>query len=77
MQYWVDGFRRMIGVPEASSDVRGGSINSVLFGGAIGSLFSLLQFVSSTLFGAISDIYGRKSVLILALVSYSAQLSLA
>ncbi|CAF1004284.1 unnamed protein product [Adineta steineri] len=45
--------------------------NSVLFGGIIGSLFSLLQFFSSTLCGIASDRYGRKSVLLLSMVGIS------
>jgi len=58
--------------------------NSVLFGGMIrkflflllkknllgiiGSLFSLLQFFSSTLCGIASDRYGRKPILLLSMV---------
>ncbi|RNA40229.1 major facilitator superfamily domain-containing 10 [Brachionus plicatilis] len=64
----VDEYRKLIA---ASTDR---SLNSVLFGGLIGSLFSFLQFVSSTLIGAASDLYGRKPVLLLAmtgtLISY-------
>ncbi len=36
--------------------------------GIIGSLFSLLQFFSSTLCGAASDRYGRKPVLLVSMV---------
>ncbi|XP_034026847.1 major facilitator superfamily domain-containing protein 10 isoform X2 [Thalassophryne amazonica] len=39
--------------------------NSVLFGGLIGSLFSLLQFLSSPITGALSDFHGRKPLLLL------------
>jgi len=42
--------------------------NSVLFGGIIGSLFSFLQFFSSTLCGAASDRYGRRAVLLVSMV---------
>ncbi|CAF3916463.1 unnamed protein product [Rotaria magnacalcarata] len=45
--------------------------NSVLFGGIIGSLFSFLQFFSSTLCGAASDRYGRKPVLLLSMIGIS------
>ncbi|CAF0748312.1 unnamed protein product [Adineta steineri] len=45
--------------------------NSVLFGGIIGSLFSLLQFFSSTLCGIASDRYGRKSVLLFSMIGIS------
>jgi len=39
-----------------------------ILSGIIGSLFSLLQFFSSTLCGAASDRYGRKPVLLLSMV---------
>ncbi|CAF1171290.1 unnamed protein product [Adineta ricciae] len=45
--------------------------NSVLFGGLVGSLFSLLQFFSSTLCGIASDRYGRKPVLLLSMIGIS------
>ncbi|CAF1138710.1 unnamed protein product [Rotaria sordida] len=45
--------------------------NSVLFGGIIGSLFSFLQFFSSTLCGAASDRYGRKPMLLLSMIGIS------
>lgn len=45
--------------------------NSVLFGGIIGSLFSFLQFFSSTLCGAASDRYGRKPVLLFSMIGIS------
>ena len=40
----------------------------VLFGGALGSLYSLLQFAGAPLFGAISDRIGRRPVVIFSLV---------
>lgn len=70
LQNGVNEFRNMISVPD------GNNFNSVLFGGLIGSLFSFLQFVSSTIIGAASDSYGRKPVLLFVLfgtlVSYLA-----
>lgn len=39
----------------------------VLFGGLLGSLYSLLQFVGAPLFGALSDKIGRRPVLLLSL----------
>ncbi|CAF0757629.1 unnamed protein product [Adineta steineri] len=45
--------------------------NSVLFGGIVGSLFSFLQFFSSTLCGAASDRYGRKPMLLLSMIGIS------
>lgn len=40
----------------------------VLFGGALGSLYSLLQFVGAPIFGAVSDRVGRRPVILLSLV---------
>ncbi|KAI1708877.1 major facilitator superfamily domain-containing protein [Ditylenchus destructor] len=40
--------------------------NNVFFGGIIGSLFSFLQYLSSPLLGALSDVCGRKPILILS-----------
>ena len=39
----------------------------VLFGGVLGSLYSLLQFLGAPLFGALSDRVGRKPVLLLSI----------
>ncbi|XP_064630386.1 major facilitator superfamily domain-containing protein 10-like [Lineus longissimus] len=61
LQQSVQGFREFVGAPDTPR------WNSVLFGGLIGSLFSLLQFLSSPLVGAASDTYGRKSMLLLSL----------
>ncbi|KAL5016481.1 hypothetical protein ScPMuIL_006070 [Solemya velum] len=58
----VDGFRQLVGAPDTPR------WNSVLFGGLIGSLFSLLQFMASPVIGATSDVYGRRPVLLLSLV---------
>ncbi|KAM9810830.1 major facilitator superfamily domain-containing protein 10, partial [Neosynchiropus ocellatus] len=60
MQSIVDLFREAVGIPLAKK------YNCVLFGGLIGSLFSLLQFISSPLAGTLSDHYGRRPLLILA-----------
>ncbi|XP_063989492.1 major facilitator superfamily domain-containing protein 10 isoform X1 [Diachasmimorpha longicaudata] len=40
---------------------------SVLFGGFIGSMYSLLQFLSMPIVGALSDIYGRRIMMLLCL----------
>ncbi|CAF0820863.1 unnamed protein product [Brachionus calyciflorus] len=68
LEYTVDEFRKLIAGPTNKG------LNSVLFGGLIGSLFSFLQFVSSTVIGAASDLYGRKKVLLVVmtgtLISY-------
>jgi MFS family permease len=39
----------------------------VLFGGILGSVYSLLQFVFAPIFGALSDRYGRRPLLLFAL----------
>lgn len=51
----------MIGAPAHQSE-------TVLMGGILGSLFSILQFLSAPLLGAYSDIYGRKKALLICLV---------
>ncbi|CAL8348112.1 unnamed protein product [Lota lota] len=59
LQSVVDWFRDTVGIPMERK------YNSVLFGGLIGSLFSLLQFLSSPLTGAASDRHGRRPLLLL------------
>lgn len=49
----------ILGVPE--------SHNQVLVAGMLGSWFSLLQFILSPFFGALSDKYGRKGILLISL----------
>lgn len=55
----VDKFRSFIGAPDIER------FNTVLLGGLLGSLYSLLQFFVSPMIGALSDIYGRKPILLL------------
>ncbi|KAJ8285206.1 hypothetical protein GJAV_G00023530 [Gymnothorax javanicus] len=62
LQSLVDWFREAIGAPIETK------YNTVLFGGLIGSLFSLLQFLSSPLTGAASDYYGRRPLMMLTTV---------
>lgn len=57
MQGAVDWFRGTLGIPLDKK------YNTVLFGGLIGSLFSLLQFLASPVTGALSDRYGRRPLL--------------
>ncbi|KAK3609229.1 hypothetical protein CHS0354_035168 [Potamilus streckersoni] len=66
----VHGFRELVGAPDTPR------WNSVLFGGLIGSLFSLLQFLASPVLGATSDVYGRKPVLILSMLGIAASYAL-
>nr|XP_004575678.1 major facilitator superfamily domain-containing protein 10 [Maylandia zebra]XP_004575679.1 major facilitator superfamily domain-containing protein 10 [Maylandia zebra]XP_024660267.1 major facilitator superfamily domain-containing protein 10 [Maylandia zebra] len=59
LQTVVDWFQEAVGIPLEKK------YNSVLFGGLIGSLFSLLQFLASPVTGALSDSYGRRPLLML------------
>lgn len=52
-------FQEFVGAPE--------KFNSVLFGGFLGSMFSFLQFIASPIVGGISDVIGRKNVMITCL----------
>ncbi|CAD5113289.1 DgyrCDS2466 [Dimorphilus gyrociliatus] len=61
VQGTVHQFRQLVGAPDTPR------WNSVLFGGLLGSIFSLMQFLSSPLIGALSDVYGRKRVLLLTM----------
>ncbi|KAM5271292.1 major facilitator superfamily domain-containing protein 10 [Ctenodactylus gundi] len=60
-QRGVDRFAAAIGMPAEKR------YNAVLFGGLIGSAFSLLQFLSAPLTGAASDCLGRRPVMLLSL----------
>lgn len=62
LQSVVDWFREAVGIPLEKK------YNSVLFGGLIGSLFSLLQFLASPVTGALSDSYGRRPLLMLTIL---------
>ncbi|XP_067885342.1 major facilitator superfamily domain-containing protein 10 isoform X1 [Heterodontus francisci] len=62
MQHSVDWFADMIGVPSVRK------YNSVLFGGLIGSIFSVLQFLVSPVTGAASDYFGRRLLMMLTTV---------
>lgn len=65
----------MIGLDDSSSSssVSGGikrppKMDIVLLGGALGSLFSVLQFVASPVIGKLSDVLGRRRVLLISMV---------
>ncbi|KAL0596689.1 Major facilitator superfamily domain-containing protein 10 [Plecturocebus cupreus] len=60
-QRGVDWFATAIGMPVEKR------YNSVLFGGLIGSAFSVLQFLSAPLTGATSDCLGRRPMMLLSL----------
>ncbi|KAH0616334.1 hypothetical protein JD844_027370 [Phrynosoma platyrhinos] len=70
LQHGVDWFSEVIGVPPERK------YNSVLFGGLIGSIFSMLQFFASPLTGAASDYFGRRSVMLLSVIGLIASYSL-
>uniref|UniRef100_A0A8D0EM06 Major facilitator superfamily domain-containing protein 10 n=1 Tax=Strix occidentalis caurina TaxID=311401 RepID=A0A8D0EM06_STROC len=61
LQRGVDWFAVMVGMPPERK------YNSVLFGGLIGSVFSILQFFSSPLTGAVSDCLGRRPVILMTM----------
>ncbi|XP_050071884.1 major facilitator superfamily domain-containing protein 10 [Anopheles maculipalpis] len=60
----IKQFQVWIGAPER--------FTSVLFGGALGSMFSFLQFLSSPIVGALSDYYGRKPLMLLCATGIAA-----
>lgn len=65
-QRGVDWLATAIGMPAEKR------YNSVLFGGLIGSAFSLLQFLSAPLTGALSDCLGRRLVMLLSVTGLAA-----
>ncbi|XP_053607179.1 major facilitator superfamily domain-containing protein 10 [Plodia interpunctella] len=56
----VQRFQKFTGAPD--------SFASVLFGGALGSMYSFLQFLTSPIVGSLSDAYGRKPMLLICLI---------
>uniref|UniRef100_A0A8D8R2W4 Major facilitator superfamily domain-containing protein 10 n=1 Tax=Cacopsylla melanoneura TaxID=428564 RepID=A0A8D8R2W4_9HEMI len=59
LQHKVKYFQILVGAPD--------EFNAVLFGGFLGSMFSFLQFLTSPIVGAMSDVFGRKPVMLLCL----------
>lgn len=66
MKNSISSFRQFVGAPDTPK------WNSVLFGGLIGSLFSFLQFLSTPIIGATSDVYGRRPLMLLCMVGVAA-----
>ncbi|KAL8576234.1 hypothetical protein ACOMHN_006157 [Nucella lapillus] len=66
MKNSIGSFREFVGAPDTPK------WNSVLFGGLIGSLFSFLQFLSTPIIGAASDVYGRRPLMLLCMVGVAA-----
>ncbi|KAF9313755.1 hypothetical protein BG003_004871 [Podila horticola] len=65
-------FQSFIGLDDPSSvsgDIkRPPKMDIVLLGGALGSLFSILQFVASPVIGKLSDVLGRRRVLLISML---------
>lgn len=70
LKQFVHGFLAWVGAPDTPR------WNSVLFGGILGSLFSFLQYLTSPLIGAVSDVYGRKPLMILTSIGIAASYAL-
>ncbi|XP_028026986.1 major facilitator superfamily domain-containing protein 10 [Bombyx mandarina] len=60
----VRSFQKLTGAPDR--------FVSVLFGGALGSMYSFLQFLTSPIVGSLSDAYGRKPMLLICLTGIAA-----
>uniref|UniRef100_A0A5S6PZI3 MFS domain-containing protein n=1 Tax=Trichuris muris TaxID=70415 RepID=A0A5S6PZI3_TRIMR len=61
----LNRYARLIGIPKEEH------LTSVAFGGMLSSLFCTLQFISTPWFGAMSDIHGRKRMLLLSVAGSS------
>ncbi|KAG0263329.1 hypothetical protein BG011_008958 [Mortierella polycephala] len=67
-------FQSMIGLDDnktasgANPIKRPPKMDIVLLGGALGSLFSVLQFVASPIIGKLSDVMGRRRVLLISML---------
>jgi len=59
---WVSGFGN-----QASIDNPSFRLETVIFGGILGSLYAVLQFVFAPIWGGLSDRYGRKPILMFTL----------
>ncbi|KAF8774109.1 major facilitator superfamily domain-containing protein 10-like [Argiope bruennichi] len=64
LYHWMESkihfFQTLFGAP--------GEFNKVLFSGFIGSVFSALQFLVAPIFGSLSDVYGRKIIMIISMI---------
>ena len=64
--FWMDAHTNRQPECFAWSKVR--SLQRSLFGGILGSIYSLLQFVFAPIFGTLSDRYGRKPILYISVL---------
>ncbi len=59
--------QNLFGALNAFASIGGSTISSiVLFGGILGALYSVLQFVAAPFWGSLSDKYGRKPILVIS-----------
>jgi ferrochelatase len=67
--FFLSGMMNLIGNIQSLSTTADGSPNMstvVLFGGLLGALYSLIQFIAAPLWGGISDRIGRRPVLLIS-----------
>ena len=57
----LNSIRVFLGIPNIER------YNAVLIGGSLGSLYSFLQFICNPIFGSISDVVGRKKILLITM----------
>ncbi|XP_076650362.1 major facilitator superfamily domain-containing protein rtet isoform X2 [Halictus rubicundus] len=57
--YYIQSARKLFNAPD--------KVSTVLYGGFLGSMYSFLQFLGSPIVGALSDIYGRKPLMLFCL----------
>jgi MFS family permease len=68
LSYAAEFRHRILGSASGNDLLRDRHVEVVLLGGALGSLFSFLQFIASPVIGALSDKHGRRRILLLSMV---------
>ena len=66
----LNSYKMLVGFPANHR------LDIVLFGGLVGSLFSLLQFLVSPIIGRLSDHHGRRNVLLLSMLGNAVSMAL-